>query len=350
MYLEGIITIDPSQITQIKKIKPTKAFKKFLYHLTLGNISNKEEQETFTAVAILQQLNATFRSLHINNIIKISHDDIDFYHDKDGLENDLKQALDEYEIQVDESMSVHFQKLTMVLEHIDNDFKYLIEICINKNHSVGDYPIEIKITGLFTEFNTTKVDTGISEITKDQATFDSFKNSKINTFEYFINQFKLELKKHMAIDDVKSHLKTKIVLPKEKITSRQQLRSNPNSEGIHFGYHGFGDALFYSFIWSDIMHEQNIMVTDSYFETETGDALGFSNEINSSDTLFDSTTDTNLDSINAVSEDSILENDIDTDDASSNWFQIDSSGDSDSTWSSCSSDSSCSSCSSCGGD
>jgi len=83
MYLEGIITIDPSQLTQIKKIKPTKAFKKFLHQLTLGAVSDKEERETFTAVAILQQLNASFRNLGINNIIKISHDDIDFYHDKE---------------------------------------------------------------------------------------------------------------------------------------------------------------------------------------------------------------------------------------------------------------------------
>ena len=72
MYLEGIITIDPSQITEIKKVKPTKAFKKFLHHLTLGGVSDKEERETFTAVAILQQLNATFRSLGINNIIKLT--------------------------------------------------------------------------------------------------------------------------------------------------------------------------------------------------------------------------------------------------------------------------------------
>ena len=84
MYLEGILTIDPSQLTEIKKVKPTKDFKKFFHHLTLGTISDKQERETFTAVAILQQLNATFRGLNITNIIKIARDDIDFYHDRDG--------------------------------------------------------------------------------------------------------------------------------------------------------------------------------------------------------------------------------------------------------------------------
>ena len=45
MYLENLITIDPSQLTKIEKIKPTKAFKKLLFSLTNGIISNKEERE-----------------------------------------------------------------------------------------------------------------------------------------------------------------------------------------------------------------------------------------------------------------------------------------------------------------
>ncbi|MGB0430643.1 MAG: hypothetical protein ACPGLV_09230, partial [Bacteroidia bacterium] len=69
MYLEGKITIDPAQLTKIEKIKPQKAFKKMLFFLTSGAISDKEEHETFQAVSILQQLNMCFRNQGINNII-----------------------------------------------------------------------------------------------------------------------------------------------------------------------------------------------------------------------------------------------------------------------------------------
>ena len=63
MYLENLITVDPSELTKIEKVKPTKAFKKLLYSLTNGIISDKEERETFNAIAILQQINATLRNL-----------------------------------------------------------------------------------------------------------------------------------------------------------------------------------------------------------------------------------------------------------------------------------------------
>ena len=137
MYIENLITIDPSQLTKIEKIKPTKAFRKLLFSLTNGVVADKEEIETFNAISILQQINATFRSLGITNIIKISHDDIIFYLDEEGKENDLKYALDKYEIEINEAMSVHFKTLELVLEHEDDNFKYLIEILINKNHKVG---------------------------------------------------------------------------------------------------------------------------------------------------------------------------------------------------------------------
>ena len=56
MYIENLITIDPSQLTKIEKIKPTKAFRKLLFSLTNGVVADKEEIETFNAISILQQI------------------------------------------------------------------------------------------------------------------------------------------------------------------------------------------------------------------------------------------------------------------------------------------------------
>ena len=38
MYFEGIITIDPSEVTKIIPVKPTKAFRKFLHSMTFGTV------------------------------------------------------------------------------------------------------------------------------------------------------------------------------------------------------------------------------------------------------------------------------------------------------------------------
>ena len=93
MYFSATLSIDPSEITRIEAVKPTKAFGKLLHVLTAGLTSKKEEQETFTAVAILQKFNKVFRTMGMNNIVRLSKDEVDFYIDKKGKKDDLKEAM-----------------------------------------------------------------------------------------------------------------------------------------------------------------------------------------------------------------------------------------------------------------
>ena len=213
MYFEGTITIDPSEITKITNIKPTKAFKKFLHSITLGAVSDKEERETFTAVAILQQINATFRQLKVNNIIKLSHDDIDFYHDTEGKENDLKLALDKYDIEINDAMSTNFKQLNMVLEHKDDTFKYLYEIKINKDHKVGVHPIEIKISALLNRFAKENAQDEIKKVLEYQEAYDLFQKQMHNEFEAYLNTIKFQLKKEIKIDNIDVFIKNQIYNP-----------------------------------------------------------------------------------------------------------------------------------------
>ena len=152
MYFSGKITVDPAQVTNIQKVRPQKAFRRLLHQLSAGLVSDKEEQETFTAVAILQQLNVAFRQLDVTDIIKLAHDDIDFYHDTEGKKDDLKEALDHYDLTINDAMSQVFKQLFLVLDHEQDDLYYLIEITINRTHAVGDHPIEIKVNGLLKAF------------------------------------------------------------------------------------------------------------------------------------------------------------------------------------------------------
>jgi hypothetical protein len=334
LYLENLITIDPSQLTSIEKVKPTKAFKKLLFSLTNGVISDKEERETFNAVAILQQINVTLRNLGINNIIKMAHDDIIFYLDEEGKVDDLKFAINKYEIEINNAMFINFNTLELVLEHLDEKFKYIIEIVINKNHEVGEYPIEIKTTDLFKDFKEKKNNYKVKDLLKNQTSYDTFKPEKIAQLEEFTNSIRFELKKQIKIDDTKSVTKSKQIVLKKKASSNRKTKSG----SIFANYYGFEDYIYYNFIWSEIIHDQPLELNDIYFENENGEDLVHSNTIKSDSDLFDGNDATvTIDYIN--SDTTASDNDT-----SSSWFDF---GDSDSDSDSCSS---FSSCSSCGGD
>ncbi len=140
MYFSGKLTIDPAQVTHIQKVRPQKAFRRMLHHLTAGLVSDQEEQEPFAAVAVLQQMNHVFRQMGIADIIRLAHDDIDFYLDPEGKKGDLKDAFYQYDLTINEAMAQVFKQLFLVLEHQQDDLYYLIEVTINRTHAVGDYP------------------------------------------------------------------------------------------------------------------------------------------------------------------------------------------------------------------
>ena len=280
------------------------------------------------------------------------------YNDTQGKENDLKEALDNYEIEINEAMSQHFNKLKMVLEHENNLFKFLIECDINRNHKVGVYPIEIKISGLFKEFSTENNSEKIKQRLSSQNAFDEFKKEGLKQFELFINFLKFDLKKQLEIDDIESYIRTKIVIPKKKITKPKDIPTHTD-RGIYNHYHGFDNFVFYCFIWSDIMHHNShIRIDDSYYENETGDSLGYAEELNANNTVFDSENSAQFENNNTFQNDPEPINVINEEetsnwfDSNDSWFDSDSSTDSwfDSSCSSCSNCSSCSSCAGCGGD
>ena len=153
MYFKGKLSIDPTQLTKTEKVSPESGFKKILFSMTGGQFAEKKEVETFKALNILQQIHGTLRSNGIDNIIRLTHDDIDIYYDKNGEQHDLNFALDKYQIEIDDSMSTHFKTIAMVLEHEDETYKYLIEININRNHVVNEYPIEMVVSGMLKEFS-----------------------------------------------------------------------------------------------------------------------------------------------------------------------------------------------------
>lgn len=284
MYFSARLSIDPSQLTKIERVEPDEVFRKFLHYVTSGATSKKVEHETFTTVSVLQQLNRLFWEMDINNIIRLSHDDIDIYYDKEGKKDDLKDALDTYELTINDAMAHHFKTLHMVLEHEDQNFVYLIEIDINRVHAVGAYPIEIKVNALMKEFrkkegeNEESVRAKMKTRFAGQEVLDQFVQEQHMAFETFMNDLGLRVRKHMKIDDVKIQIDKRVVMPKSK--DRKPIskgrRKNPTREydPVFDGYYGFGDILLYSFIWSELLHDHHMHVSDVTMIGEDADVLG----------------------------------------------------------------------------
>lgn len=192
MYFASKMTIDPTQLTEIHRIKPTKGFARIAHLLTAGVVKSQEERETFCAVSILQQINIVMRSAGINNIVRLAKDDTVIYEDCEGRENDLKQAIDEFAKHISSGERKVFESLNLILEHEADDLVVLINIHINRSHEVGEHPIEISINGLCSRLAVTEGEDEIGEsmgnIFNCQANYDDFVNARKLSFEKLIEK------------------------------------------------------------------------------------------------------------------------------------------------------------------
>jgi hypothetical protein len=369
MFLSASLSVDPSQMTKIQPIPPTKVFKKLLFILSSGNISEKEEVETLTALSVLQQLNMVFRSLGITNIVRLSKDDIDFYLDEEGKADDLKETLDKFSYDVDEIESEVFKTLDLVLEHTDKEFSYLIEIFIRRIHKVGEPPIQIKVNGVMKEFQTKtdqpekEIEAKLKPVFDSNEKYQSFVKGKQLKFDQFVSSLEVAIRKAIRIDQIKVESNAKIVRPKERVKKEIPSAQRQAAEPVFYGYPGWGNAFFYAWMWSSMCHTHDIHVNNSTLVDDNGANImsvgeqgfnaGENNALNV-DQPFEppQTSDAvyydNNEYAGEIQNAGLSDGGFDSSDDTRNAFS-DFSDNSDSSSDSGDSGSSCSSCSSCGG-
>lgn len=372
MYFSGRLSVDPSQLTHLKKVEPTKAFKKLLYIMTAGIVSDKIEQETFAAISILQQLNNVLRELNISNITRIAHDGIDVYLDKVGKKDDLKEAFDAYNLEIDSKMSSNFNTINLVLEHREGHFKYFIEIDINRTHDVGAYPIQIKLNGLIMDFKATnrnEIEQKLKPIFSDQQKYETYRDDLKAEFEAFMEKIEAKIKETIQVDNIKKSYKRRMIIPKKRYETDDELEDDFNEksdEPVNHGYYEVNAFMLYSMIWADMAYQNSIFLQDIDLVNSTGEhigAIGMQGIDASNDSIFSSETPYE----DRVQDTSLAEQDGFTDESEQDWFggnkteevSTDSTSttdtSSDSSWfsfggdSNDASSSSSSSCSSCAG-
>ena len=270
MYLHGKLTIDPSQFTEIARLKPTKGFGRMAHFLTGGLVSSKEERETFCAVSILQQINVVMRSLEITNIVRLAKDETIFYEDNAGVEGDLKQALDQFEQKVNPAEAKLFNTLQLVLEHRVDELKCLLDIRVQRTHSVAEHPITITINGIpdtvEAELGEDVVRQQLRSIFGSQPSYDAYVQSQKQSFTAFLEELKKAFTLRMRVDDVHVKSCVKIIRPRNRVHHREEI---PKVTGSYYAYDpifhdhdGLGEAFFVTWLWAEMCHTHDIHCRD----------------------------------------------------------------------------------------
>jgi hypothetical protein len=280
MLFTGTICVDPSEITKIRKVEPSSFFKRFLHTISQGKINDLMEEENFTAVSIIQQFNVVLKAMGISNIIRLSHNGKDYYLDKFGQEDDLDQALKNYNRDINPEETGSFRTLSLVLENNEDSFHYFIEIKVNRSHKVGDYPIEIKVDGLLNEFfehliDKKRLEHKMEHVFRSQDAYDFFVTSKLNEFGHFLNMVGDEIKKAIPVDDLVIDYSSAIILPRHSTKHPSDIKTRDYQKGPAFhGYYQCDERLWYAYVWPELCSDHDMYINNTLIISENGNIIG----------------------------------------------------------------------------
>lgn len=279
MFFLAKIEIDPSQITIIKKIDQESVWSKLADMLTMGSISDRQEQETFTVISILHQIQMGLMRMKVDNVVKISVDDFDYFTDKESKEHDLQIAMDNLEKNIDSVESERFELINLVLEHKDGNMKYVIDIKIKRKHPVGEYPVVIRINGMMMDFmlreneSLDHLKNRMSHVFSSQEDYDNHLQKNEDYFQTFVREFEHNLSKFIRVDGIKIFVTRKLPRPK-LIPQLEQAIAFPKSvEPAFVGYPGIDKYLRYSMLWGNECSDNNITCSDFVLVDEHGNDI-----------------------------------------------------------------------------
>lgn len=253
MYLESSLTFDPSATTELARMKPTGAFARLGWYLSLGRTGTLVEHEMFTAVAVMQQLHVAVRAIGVGDVVRVAVDDEDVYLDQEGRLDDLDAAMEGFAAQLEGSPRERdFETLRLVLEHRDEELHYFVELTVRRVHAPGEHPIEARVTGLIAGADRD----ALAPIFADQARYDELVARKRARFTRFVAQLRQSIGRQIPLDS------------DSEVTSLRIVCADPRSRAAYAsgarvgGYHGVDDAFAYTWSWSDLCFEHDVHVRD----------------------------------------------------------------------------------------
>lgn len=123
MLFESKIDLHLERNSELARKQPTKVFAKFLYALTSGNYGEMKEQQLFTAVAIMQEINKVMIKQGVTNLQLLDVDDVVYYEDLDNKDNDLIDGMMNITMKRDHITSPEFKHMALTLSHLNSSIK-----------------------------------------------------------------------------------------------------------------------------------------------------------------------------------------------------------------------------------
>jgi hypothetical protein len=139
------------------------------------------EEETFSTRDVLNKLSAAFKNSGITNLVRISHDDTDFYLDKNNKPHDLDNAIGEFGEVLHNAFERFYEEVSVVMETSDSQVNFVVELTMHRIHPIGEYPIQINFSGLPENTTVTNVE---------------------KTFNLFVNKVEQNIQKYLNLSDV----------------------------------------------------------------------------------------------------------------------------------------------------
>lgn len=279
MFFIGHISVDPSEMTNIHEVEPKSTLKKLLKTLSLGKISEMEEEENFTAVSIIHNIHNVLLRMGVQNVIRIAHNDKDYYLDSEGEEDDLNSALDKYTSDVSKAKKP-FKSIALAMESEKGSFYFYIEIHVKKSHKVGEFPIKIRINALMKEFfaqdkSKSKLKSEIDTNFRSPDAYEFIVESRFAEFKKFLKIISEACRQSIAIDDLKVESHKSILLPSHFAKNPSEIDySNYRAEPIFHGYYGSPEKIWYTHIWTELCGENNIYINNCRIYNERGTMIG----------------------------------------------------------------------------
>ena len=146
-----------------------------------GKSRSRVIEESFSAPDMLIKLNAALKSSGINNLVRITHDDTDFFLDTENEPNDLDEVIHKFKDILKNAFERFYEEIVVVMESRQSQIDFVIELLLLRVHQVGEYPIQINFTGL-------PKSTGVVDLE--------------NKFKLLVNKVEQNIHKFMDVSDV----------------------------------------------------------------------------------------------------------------------------------------------------
>lgn len=280
MYFRAKIDVDPRSVVHREYAPPTDVFGKLLHYLTAKRTGEELEVESFTRVSILQQLLGALQSVGVRDVIRLAVDGVDLYYDSSRTRDDLEAAVGGY-IERKQALppgSV-FETLRLVVEHLAEGVRYVIEVRVQRTHAPGEDPISLRINAVVAELGLGFQETvgqlrdRLAPVFETSAGYAAYVEDKRTAFGAFVRGLENSVCAAMAVDSVQRVDQVCLLRPfgaLQRLADLPSGRGNVDSDPLFFGYPGIDRAFAYAWLWAEACHRGALQVSRCRVVDERG--------------------------------------------------------------------------------